>query len=84
MVVGDREPRSQLREHPTPLVPSLFLGAICAQVPIWVPAAVSTPLIAPRQAASGLIPSLFAACQGIKGERGYAGSPGEKGESVSV
>ena len=34
--------------------------------------------------AAGLIPSLFAACQGIKGERGYAGSPGEKGESVST
>lgn len=83
MVVGDCEPRSPLREHPTPLVPSLFLGAICAQVPVWVPAAVSTPLIV-RQAAAGLIPSLFAACQGIKGERGYAGSPGEKGESVSV
>lgn len=36
-----------LREHPSPLVPRLFLGSICAQVPVWVPAAVSTPSIAP-------------------------------------
>lgn len=50
-----------------------------------VPAAVSTPRISTVTAGHGANSALsLLTCQGIKGERGYIGPPGEKGESVSL
>lgn len=84
MVVGNPEPGSRSESTPPHWFPASS----------WAPSApkcqsqcqLQSPPLSSRRArqAVGLIPSLFAACQGIKGERGYAGSPGEKGESVSA
>ena len=81
-----RRPRSApLREQPTPLAPQPRPGRLLRLSDSLCAGCSLHPSHRRRgRRTTGLIPSLFAACQGIKGERGYAGSPGEKGESVSA